>query len=322
MEAWDPLDSGSDPGMVVAAQRREIRNILKSYTGYYDLFAELFQNALDAVERRQGEQGQENYEPAVWITIDMRESYVAVTDNGCGMDETKFRQFLRPNFSFKQGETTRGSKGVGATYLAYGFNHLEVATKLDGRTYSGIIRRGREWAEDRSESVPRPKVEACEPQHSPFADVDRGASMIVRLAGPAIRPRDLAWVGADTADKWLSVLQTTTPLGGVYLCGDQPQPVKISVEVIDTEGVSTSALAAEPRYLYPEEVLTRTADLREFLRDQKKRVEQGQDVTKIPPKYRSLNGIWGEWTGQEILDPKSDCPIIVRLESHEQDPRD
>ena len=52
IEAWDPLESASDPGMIVAAQRREIRNILKSYTGYYDLFSELIQNALDAVERR------------------------------------------------------------------------------------------------------------------------------------------------------------------------------------------------------------------------------------------------------------------------------
>jgi len=41
LEAWDPLSSESDQGMVLAAQRREIRNILKSYTGYYDLFSEL-----------------------------------------------------------------------------------------------------------------------------------------------------------------------------------------------------------------------------------------------------------------------------------------
>ena len=122
--------------MVVAAQRREIRNILKSYTGYYDLFAELLQNALDAVERRQSEQQQQiDYQPAIWVTINIPEKLVAVTDNGCGMDETQFRQFLRPNFAFKQGEitrggkgATRGSKGVGATYLAYGFNYLEVAT--------------------------------------------------------------------------------------------------------------------------------------------------------------------------------------------------
>jgi DNA gyrase/topoisomerase IV subunit B len=82
-KAWDPLSSESDPGILVAAQRREIRNILKSYTGYYDLFAELVQNSLDAVERRLGE-GEEGYDPAIWIRINIPESEVAVTDNGCG----------------------------------------------------------------------------------------------------------------------------------------------------------------------------------------------------------------------------------------------
>jgi len=51
--------------MILAAQRREIRNILKSYTGYYDLFAELTQNALDALERRQGEQQDADFDPTI-----------------------------------------------------------------------------------------------------------------------------------------------------------------------------------------------------------------------------------------------------------------
>ena len=55
--------------MILAAQRREIRNILKSYTGYYDLFAELTQNALDALERRQGEQQDADFDLTIWITI-------------------------------------------------------------------------------------------------------------------------------------------------------------------------------------------------------------------------------------------------------------
>ena len=50
-EAWDPLEltAGADPGIMISAQRREIGNILRSYTGYYDLFSELLQNALDVV---------------------------------------------------------------------------------------------------------------------------------------------------------------------------------------------------------------------------------------------------------------------------------
>lgn len=316
IDAWDPLSSDSDPGMIVAAQRREIRNILKSYTGYYDLFSELIQNALDAVERRLLEK-EENYLPHLWVRIDLGKSEVAVTDNGCGMSESEFRQFLRPNFSFKHADNTRGSKGVGATYLAYGFNHVEVATRFDGKTFSGVMRRGREWVEDRTDSVQRPKVEYAPPNHAAFDQIDRGASMKVKLIGNGIRPRDLSWIGAQTADQWLAVLRTFTPLGGIYLCGEPAPLVHTTLEVEGVTGQLTSAELEAPRYLHPAEVMNRVADIRDFLADRKARVEKGLDVTKIPAKFRSLHGIWGEWTGEEILDPKGDTPISARLEPNE-----
>ena len=240
VDAWDPLSTDSDPGMVLAAQRREIRNILKSYTGYFDLFAEMIQNSLDAVEKRIS-QGEKNYEPSIWLTIDLEGNSVAITDNGCGMGETEFKQFLRPNFSFKRGNNTRGNKGVGATYLAYGFNHVEVATKFEGQVWSGVLKRGREWVEDVSETVTRPKVEPIVSNHSPFDSVDRGTSMLVQLTGPGIRPRDLSWLGAKDADTWMAVLRTITPIGGVYLCDDQPQKIQITLDVFDTQSNRTDS---------------------------------------------------------------------------------
>jgi hypothetical protein len=316
-ESWDPLASETDPGMLVAAQRREIRNILKSYTGYYDLFSELIQNALDAVERRLTE-GELFYEPQISITIDLQKSIVSVSDNGCGMSEVEFRQFLRPNFSFKSSEASRGNKGVGATYLAYGFNHLEVATRQDKRTVAGIIRRGRTWVEDSSASVPRPKVELNDVGHEAFSTVDRGASMTVKLIGPGIRPRDLTWVGAQTAEQWLAVLRTYTPLGGVYLCGAGAPRIRTRLEVKDTSGSVTSIDLEEPRYLHPNEVMARVVDIREILRERVQRAQRGHDVSRIPPKYRALNGIWGEWTAEEILDSSATSPINVRsLEENE-----
>ena len=52
-DSYDPLTiEDQDRELVVAAKKREIRNILKSYTGYYDPFAEILQNAFDAVEKR------------------------------------------------------------------------------------------------------------------------------------------------------------------------------------------------------------------------------------------------------------------------------
>lgn len=313
-EAWDPLSSDSDPHFLVAAQRREIRNILKSYTGYYDLFSELIQNALDAVERRMAE-GAADYRPRIWIRIDLQNSEVAVTDNGCGMSETQFRQFLRPNFSFKQADNTRGSKGVGATYLAYGFNHVEVATRFDGKTLSGVMRQGREWVEDRTDSISRPKVEFSPASHSAFDQIDRGVSMKVKLVGSNIRPRDLTWIGAQTAEQWLPVLRAFTPLGGVYLCGEKSPPICAVLEVQTSDGQPTSANLENPRYLFPADVMNRVADIRDYLADRKLRVDRGLDVAKIPPKFRSLHGIWGEWTGEQIMNGQS--PITARLEPSE-----
>jgi hypothetical protein len=144
LEPWDPLAIEADePDLVIAAQKREIRNILKSYTGYYDLFSELLQNALDAVEKRVNE-NDSAYHPAVWIKIDLANESVSVTDNGCAMSTSQFKQFLKPNRSFKDGVTSRGNKGVGATYLAYGFNYLEVGTRQTQQNWaSGALANGR-----------------------------------------------------------------------------------------------------------------------------------------------------------------------------------
>ena len=118
LDAWDPLaPSDDDVDMFAAAQKREISNILKSYTGYYDLFSEMVQNALDAVEKRSSE-NVAGYTPSISITIDIQNNAISVTDNGCSMSLAQFKRFLKPNFSFKDGPGTRGSKGVGATYLA------------------------------------------------------------------------------------------------------------------------------------------------------------------------------------------------------------
>lgn len=318
MEDWDPLSRvGEDPGLIIAAQRREIRNILKSYTGYYDLFAEMIQNSLDAVERRIGLEAHDaEYAPTIWIYIDMEISSVSVTDNGTGMSIDQFQQFMKPNFSFKDGKSTRGNKGVGATFLAYGFNHLEVATKASGKSYSGVLKNGREWVEDRSETVVRPKVTRAEVSHQIFNEIDAGTSMTLRLVGGHIRPKNLSYNSAETAEQWLSILRVATPLGGVYLRAGRKPEININISVKDVTGNTTHLSVGQPEYLFPHLVLGKTASLREYLEDQARRVARGQDVSRVPPKYTKLNGLWGEWSGAEILADSS--PIKPRLDHEDR----
>lgn len=316
LESWDPLVPSDDPGVLVAAQKREIANILKSYTGYYDLFAELLQNALDAVERRAADESG-SYSPKLWITIDLQASSVSVTDNGVGMNLAQFKQFLKPNLSFKAG-SSRGSKGVGATYLAYGFNHLEVATRQSSESvYSGVLLAGRDWLDDSVGVVNRPKVEKSAITHEPFLTVDKGTSMTLRLVGQNIRPKDLQYFGATTAEQWMCIFRVHTPIGGIYLSGDVAPKISVQLTVVDQNGTKTTAQIERPHYLYPHEVLGKTADLREYLKDQEARAEKGYDLSKIPAKFSALNGLWGEWTGLDIIENKS--PIKSSLNSSEQE---
>lgn len=317
LQGWDPLKEGTDEEFVLAAQKREIHNILKSYTGYYDLFAEMIQNALDAVEKRAAE-GNTEYKPAIWIRIDIPNETISVTDNGWAMNESQFRAFLKPGYSFKDGGATRGSKGVGATYLAYGFNYLEIATRIDSSMHSGVLENGRAWLEDASNIVARPRVQPVAITNTAFANVDRGTSFTLKLVGKEIRPKSLHYFIAKTAEVWMCLLRAHTPLGGIYLCGDQPPKIDVEVEVISgKESVSTVAKLGRPAYLYPHEVLGHTADLREFLKDQAARVDKGLDVSKVPAKFTNLNGIWGEWNHEEILSNRS--PMKSRLDEAEKD---
>jgi len=301
LDAWDPLaPSDDDVDMFAAAQKREIRNILKSYTGYYDLFSEMIQNALDAVEKRSAENVQ-GYQPEIAINIDIQSNSVTVTDNGCSMNLQQFKRFLKPNFSFKDGPATRGSKGVGATYLAFGFNYLRLATKpTTGTTYSGVLKDGRTWLDDGKGIIPRPTVEP-QSDTSPLDHFDRGTSITLKLVGDNIRPKSLQYFIAKDAQQWICLLRAHTPLGGLYLCSETPPKIKITVKVVADKGEETIGKMEAPRYLYPHEVLGKTADLREFLKDQANRAAKNQDLAKIPPKFTNLNGMWGEWTGTEIL---------------------
>ena len=59
IDGYDPLSveysSEENEKLLDQANRRIILNILKSYTGYFDIFSETIQNALDATEAKSRE---------------------------------------------------------------------------------------------------------------------------------------------------------------------------------------------------------------------------------------------------------------------------
>ena len=227
LDGFDPLTSTIvlqqySESFFEEATKREISNILKFYTGFYGIFSESIQNSLDALAARQSLE--DEYQPKLWIKIDIPGSQIKVVDNGIGMNREEFQFFLKPNVSFKDPGKLRGHKGVGATFLAYGYTLFFAQSKKLDSQFSVALRGGRDWAEDVGGITPRPKFEAREFSSAELSSEYSGTSIEIVIGNhPSERPRDLGWIGARNANQWLDVLRLKTPLGGVYLTTGEMQ---------------------------------------------------------------------------------------------------
>lgn len=305
--SWDPLVSGveADGEIIAAAQKRQIKNILKSYLGMYDSFSELIQNAMDAVDRRKNELDEQDYKRKLWITVNLAENSFSITDNGIGFKEKEFRSFLAPNISFKDGEKTRGNKGVGATYIGYGFDCLKFATKGNGHEFIGEILGGREWVDDIFGIVTRPVVVEAKEISKPFVAIDRGSAFKINFGGASTRPKNLSWYAATTAAQWLYLLLVKTPLGGISFQADQEPPIEFELNVVDKSGAETVVENGAAAYMYPHTKIKASINLKEVLEAQAKLVAAGKDVSVLPAKYSKLNGLYEFFSTQELSKIRS-----------------
>lgn len=291
---WDPLEKAMDTAseIIGAAKKREINNILKSYVGFYDPFCELLQNAMDAVDSRDIQLQETDYKKRISIRIDLRDNYIAVTDNGIGFNKDKFETFLCPNISFKDTGSTRGNKGVGATYLAYGFNYLQLATKTPDYICVAEFKDGRKWVDDSQSIVTRPVVTQSKIIHKQFDDIDQGSSFAIKLGGNNIRPKNLTWVSANTAEQWKTILLVKTPLGHISLKDASYKDISFDIEVIDGDGNSSILTDQNAEYIFPHTVIKGSTNLADITTTMNEMLKKQMDPSNIPMRFKNLNAIY------------------------------
>ena len=314
ISSWDPLEAaadGTDQEILSAAKKREIKNILKSYVSNYDPFSELLQNAMDAVERRRLTDS--NFSPKILIKINLRENSLEVVDNGCGFVEAEFRSFIAPSISFKSGNKTRGNKGVGVTYIAYGFNELIIRTKNKNFSYDCAISRGREWVDDVEGVVPRPKMEKTEGNSDFFDSVDQGTSFKLKFSGQNIRPGNLAWYQAQSADQWLYLLLLKTPLGHINLADLNSSPVEFDLTVVGSDGSITAENDRHARYKYPNIEISASQKLSVIKSAQQKALNLGKDSTLAIQKFKQSHGLYELYDSNDIKNIISAKEIEIEL---------
>lgn len=302
VSSWDPLETAIDidRDVVASAKKREIKNILKSYVSNYDPFSELIQNAMDAVERRCN--NEKTHNPKLSIQINLMENSVEIADNGCGFEESEFKSFLAPSISFKSGGKTRGNKGVGVTYIAYGFNQLYIRTKNSHFSYQGLIRRGREWIEDSDGSVSRPKVEKTESKSELFDSLDQGSSFKIIFSGNHIRPSNLKWYQAQTAEQWLYLLLLKTPLGTIMLPQLTEHKIRFDLSVVDAGSNITIISDESAAYKFPHFEISASQKLSDIKNTQIHAVTNGGDILRATIKYRNSNGIYDIYDTSKLIE--------------------
>lgn len=309
IDGFDPLSvdysSEESEKLLDQANRRIILNILKSYTGYFDIFSETIQNALDATEAK-ARLNIAGYQPKIWIEIDIENSRVRVTDNGVGISSSEYRFFLKPNISFKKPKDFRGQKGVGATFLAYGFSLLRVHTRHADGELAAILRQGRQWAQDQSDTVPRPAFQQEQFSIPELGSGQTGTSVEIVLGNSSgERPKKLDWLGATNAEQWLDVLRIKTPLGGVYL-KSPTFAADVTVTVIDATGERSKANVHQPEYFYPHEMpsikVSTVKDVEGALT--KIQGDAEQKFGRLDSQYKRLDCLWEIYTKKDLNDPK------------------
>lgn len=276
-------------------QKRNIYSILHSYVGWYDPFSELIQNALDSVDKRAATAGPQ-YKKRISIRVDAQRNSVSVSDNGGGLDEVSYQQFLAPNVSFKDA-TARGSKGVGATYLAYGFNYLRVDTKTKNFVACGEIEGGRNWLHDASAPQNPHVYPTEEPSPDPiFAEFDTGASITVRFDANT-RPSDLSWPNLNSAESWAIALQIKTALGPLI----SQLTVDVVVVHVSKGGTETTHNLDTISYLSPHSFYDRVKRYEDVLSRLDRHTQKVGVHAGIPGAIKNLNAVYLEWDSKEIL---------------------
>ena len=295
---FDPLTiseaTQSDEGILLKRTKRSIHSVLHSYVGWYDPFAEMIQNALDSVEKRSLT---DEFEKKINIIIDEQQNQCTISDNGIGLDENSFRRFLAPHESFKE-KGERGSKGVGATYLAYGFNYIRIDTKTKHFSANGEMEGARTWLHNVNAGS-NPEVFSTDLPHNDksFDDFKSGVSITVKF-GEDTKPSVLSWPGLKSAKIWHMALSVKTALGSAV----HATKAKISVTYIDQHGTVDKFLASATGYIPPHAHAVKVQEFDEVIKLIDSNVKKLGAAAKLPAKIRNLDAVSLSWDCDKIVE--------------------
>ncbi|WP_243058314.1 ATP-binding protein [Nocardioides sp. SR21] len=200
------------------AVKRELRGILQSYHHYWDVLAELLQNARDAIERRKALQAASGLPVdagKIHVIVDATQRSIEVVDNGTGIPASFIEEVLAPGGGDKSSTDDEvGEKGVGLTYVAFSGDEFSLSTVSANDATSCTLTGASRWVTADDQSVHPPKFEVLQTSGAPDG-FDGGTFTAIRVAGiPQRSSTDLFSLTSEQL-KW--ILRTRTSLGDTHV---------------------------------------------------------------------------------------------------------
>jgi len=287
--------------------KQRVINVIKSYHNAADVIAEPIQNAVDEVLSAPDISG----DGEVRITLDTDENTISVRDNGRGISSADIAKWLAPDVGSKRADflagLVRGHKGVGLTFLAYGFNFFEIETKTKDEHYVVRLEHGRAWVEDPDSD--RPPVGRLEEIHGGGKLDGTGTIVTIRLS-PQTEPRSLRHA-FPTLEYATTAIRNQTAAGLVEPPAvTKRRPLKVILEYKRQAKTETAAIS--PSYRYPHEDLAagiKVLNLGNWLKNNKNSGPSAKERNAFHACYwvfgpEDLKELIGSKTGEQLVEPE------------------
>jgi hypothetical protein len=303
---------------------KRVQEIVRSYRNSWDLYSELIQNSVDAINRRfrilndpsfylydkyrnnyDNIESDPSYHGRINIFIDVPNRTIRIRDNGVGIRPARLEDFLLPEGTDKEVGQEYGFKGYGLTYAAFISERVEISSKyFTGiEEHNQIVLEGLfDWlSSDGNVDFPNGPVEDV----SSTNDVPNewNTEIKISLASdysdrfPAISACDSALDYARDAqyyDGLEYMLRTRTAIGNTLpLFNKAPiVPIDITLDVAYPDGTDITENNIPYRYYHPKD-----HDQIEFLSFE---FENYYDKYKNPSFDRDFRALYEKLTSIEV----------------------
>lgn len=212
--------------------RRSIKDIDDSYRNPWDLFAELSQNAVDAIKKMQ-QSSQEKGK--ISIVVDSRAKKIVFEDNGCGIPGSQLPTLLNLFSSGKAGDPNSvGEKGVGLKFVMFQSAFFEIITSDGNSTSKVTITDARLWKKSSSDQQLLMDFEENITPNNPHGTKITVSDIEIDRDDEEEQTTSLFNLSFDQL-KFL--LRNKTYLGFVSsIWSENPNPIDIALEYIDFNG--------------------------------------------------------------------------------------